>query len=134
MEIIRMVEDPNLSVRRTLRQFDIPCSSFYEWYKRYQEEGYEGLAPLHRTFRRFWHAIPEWERQRVVEVAREYPEKPCREVAFHITDNEGYFISESSVYRILKAHAPSIMSLPVTVSLAETRRSWKRGLGQRLKP
>jgi transposase InsO family protein len=39
-----------------------------------------------------------------VEVAREYPEKSCREVAFHITDKEGYFISESSVYRILKTH------------------------------
>ena len=104
MEIIRMVEDSNLSVRRTLRQLDIPRSSFYEWYKRYQEEGYEGLAPQHRTFRQFWNAIPEWEKQRVVEVAREYPEKSCREVAFHITDKEGYFISESSVYRILKAH------------------------------
>jgi putative transposase len=40
----------------------------------------------------------------VVEIAREYPEKSCREVAFHITDKEGTFISESSVYRILKAH------------------------------
>jgi transposase InsO family protein len=104
MEIIRMVEGSNLSVRRTLRQLDIPRSSFYEWYKRYQEEGYEGLAPQHRTPHQFWNAIPEWERQRVVEVAREYPEKSCREVAFHITDKEGYFISESSVYRILKAH------------------------------
>jgi putative transposase len=104
MEIIRMVEDSNLSVRRTLRQLDIPRSSFYEWYKRYLEEGYEGLAPQHRSARQFWNAIPEWERQRVVEVAREYPEKSCREVAFHITDKEGYFISESSVYRILKAH------------------------------
>ena len=104
MEIIRMVEDSNLSVRRTLRQLDIPRSSFYEWYKRYQEYGYESLAPQHRTSRQFWNAIPEWERQRVVEVAREYPEKFCLEVAFHITDKEGYFISESSVYRILKAH------------------------------
>jgi transposase InsO family protein len=104
MEIIRMVEDSDLSVRPTLRQLDIPRSSFYEWYKRYQEEGYEGLAPQHRTPHQFWNAIPEWEKQRVVEVAREYPEKSCREVAFHITDKEGSFISESSVYRILKAH------------------------------
>ncbi len=104
MEIIRMVEDSNLSVRRTLQQLEIPRSTFYEWYKRYQEAGYEGLAPKHRTLLQFWNAIPEWEKQRVVEIARDYPEKSCREVAFHITDKEGYFISESSVYRILKAH------------------------------
>ena len=47
----------------------------------------------------------------MVEVAREYPEKSCREVAFHITDKEGYFISESSVYRILKAH--NLVTSPV---------------------
>lgn len=104
MEIIRMVEDSNLSVRKTLRQIDISRSTFYEWYKRYQMQGYYGLAPKHRTPLQFWNAILEWEKQRVVEIAREYPEKSCREVAFHIMDKEGYFISESSVYRILKAH------------------------------
>jgi len=49
MEIIRMVEESNLSVRCTLRQIDISRSTFYEWYRRYQEHGYEGLAPKHRT-------------------------------------------------------------------------------------
>jgi transposase InsO family protein len=111
MEIIRMVEDSNLSVRKTLRQIDISRSTFYEWYKRYQEAGYEGLAPKHRTPLQFWNAIPEWEKQRVVEIAREYTEKSCREVAFHITDKEGCFISESSVYRILKAH--NLVTSPV---------------------
>jgi putative transposase len=104
MEIIRMVEESNLSARCTLRQIDISRSTFYEWYRRYQEDGYEGLAPKHRTPLQFWNAIPEWEKQRIVEIARQYPEKSCREVAFHITDKEGYFISESSVYRILKSH------------------------------
>jgi putative transposase len=104
MEIIRMVEESNLSVRCTLRQIDISRSTFYQWYKRYQEDGYKGLAPKHRTSLQFWNAIPEWEKQRIVEIARQYPEKSCREVAFHITDKEGYFISESSVYRILKSH------------------------------
>tara|TARA_B100000315_G_scaffold236634_1_gene252643 strand:- start:108 stop:515 length:408 start_codon:yes stop_codon:yes gene_type:complete len=37
-------------------------------------------------------------------VAREYPEKSSRELACHITDKMDYFISESSVYRILKAY------------------------------
>ena len=104
MEIIRMVEDSKLSVRKTLRQIDISRSTFYDWYKRYQKSGYDGLACRHQRRVQFWNAIPEWEKARVVEVAREYPEKSCREVAFHITDKEGYFISESSVYRILKAH------------------------------
>ncbi len=37
-----------------------------------------------------------------MEVALEKPELSARELAWHITDNEGYFISERSVYRILK--------------------------------
>jgi putative transposase len=111
MEIIRMIEGSKLSVRQTLREIDISRSTFYDWYRRYQEEGFDGLRSKHHTPRQFWNAIPEWEKQRVVEVAREYTEKSCREIAFHITDKEGYFISESSVYRILKAH--DLVTCPV---------------------
>ena len=102
MEIIRMVEESNLSVKKTLQEMDVPRSSFYEWYKRYQKEGYEGLRTKTKRPNQFWNAIPEWERERVVEIARLYPEKSCREIACYVTDNVGYFISESSVYRILK--------------------------------
>ncbi len=56
MEIIRMVEGSSLSVRKTLRQIDISRSTFYDWYKRYQEGGYEGLASRHRTPHQFWNA------------------------------------------------------------------------------
>ncbi len=101
MEIIRMVEESNLSVKKTLEKMDVPRSSFYSWYKRYLESGYEGLASRDKRRRQFWNAIPEWEKERVVEVARKYPEKSCREIAWHITDEMDYFISESSVYRIL---------------------------------
>jgi putative transposase len=40
----------------------------------------------------------------VVEVARQYPEKSYPEIACYMTDKLGYFVSESSVYRVLKAH------------------------------
>jgi putative transposase len=73
MEIIRMVEDSSLSVKRTLREMDVSHSSFYEWYRRYQDEGYEGLASRRRDLRQVWNKIPEWEKERVVEAAREYP-------------------------------------------------------------
>jgi putative transposase len=82
---------------------DISRSSFYNWYKRYNEGGFDGLADKHCIRKQFWNAIPSWEKKRVVEIARFFPEKSCREIACHITDKFGYFISESSVYRILKA-------------------------------
>lgn len=42
-EIIRMVEQSDIGVRRTLRQIGVSKSSFYEWYRRYLEDGIEGL-------------------------------------------------------------------------------------------
>ena len=52
--------------------------------------------------RRVRNRIPEKEKKHVVEVALERPELAPRELAWHLTDSEGAFISESSVYRILK--------------------------------
>jgi len=104
MEIIRMVEESSLSAKQTLREIDVPHSSFYVWYKRYKDEGYDGLACKHKDLRQVWNNIPEWEKERIVEVAREYSEKSCREIAWLMTDKRDYFISESSVYRILKAY------------------------------
>jgi transposase-like protein len=84
MEIIRMVEESNLSMKKTLEKIDVPRSSFYSWYKRYLESGYEGLALRGKRRRQFWNAIPEWEKERVVKAARQYPEKSCREIAWRL--------------------------------------------------
>ncbi len=104
MEIIRLVDGSNLPVSRTLTDLDVPRSSFYRWYREYQEHGYDGLADRPPDRRRFWNRIPDPEREKVVEQALEKPEMSPRELAWHITDTQGYFISESSVYRILKAY------------------------------
>ncbi len=98
MEIIKLVENSNLSVKVTLRELGINRSTFYYWYRRYLEQGYDGLAGSYRKPRQFWNQIPETERERVVETALEKPELSPRELACYITDNCGYFISESSVY------------------------------------
>jgi transposase InsO family protein len=104
MEIIRIVENSELSVRKTLKELNVNRGSFYNWYKRYKDGGYEGLTNKDKGPKRFWNRIPEIEKQRVVEIALEQPEKSPRELAWHITDTEGYYISESSVYRILKGY------------------------------
>ena len=40
-EIIELVEQSSLSIRRTLAPIGIPRSTFYDWYSRYQEGGIE---------------------------------------------------------------------------------------------
>ena len=102
-EIIRLVEASSLGVRRTLEQIEVSRSSFYQWYRRYVEDGIDGLADRSRCPQQFWNRIPDSERQAIVEHALERPELSCREVAVDITDRKGWFVSESSVYRILKA-------------------------------
>ena len=103
MEIIRLVEGSDLSVRQTLRALQVSKSTFYRWYGRYLEEGYDGLADRPSCSRQFWNQIPDDVRQLVVNTALEHTDLSPRELACHITDQEGTFISESSVYRILKS-------------------------------
>ena len=103
-EIIGLVEGSDLSVRRTLCELRVSRSTFYRWYRRYMEDGEDGLVVDKPARRRHWNRIPEPVRELVVERALETPELSCREVACRITDTEKYFLSESSVYRILKKH------------------------------
>jgi len=102
LEIIRLVEGSDLPVKRTLAQLGVSRSTFYGWYRIYRDEGAIGLTPQPSQRRRYWNRIPDSERQRLVEVALEKPELSARELAWHVTDHEGWFISERSVYRILK--------------------------------
>ena len=104
MEIIKLVEGSDLSVRNTLQELDVNRSTFYNWYKKYLESGYDGLSGNSTKPRRFWNKIPDFVREQVVEIALQEPDKSPRELAFLITDKYAYFISESSVYRILKSY------------------------------
>jgi transposase InsO family protein len=103
MEIIRLVEESNLSVRKTLEELGVNRSSFYKWYRAYLKHGYDGLALKKRGPRRFWNKIPDIEKVMIIDKANLMPVLSPRELAWFITDTEGYYISESSVYRILKA-------------------------------
>lgn len=103
-EMIRLVENSELSARRVLREIGIAERTFYDWYGRYKEDGYDGLADRKSHAKRSWNRIPKREREKVREIALTYPEKSPRELAWYITDTKKYYISESSVYRILREY------------------------------
>ena len=115
-----MVEASELSIKQTLKTLDVPKSTFYDWYKRYVTEGFDGLEDRSSGPRKFWNRIPDSEREKVVKLALESPEKTPRELAFKITDKEGYFISESSVYRILKAY--DLITSPAYIVLSASNK------------
>lgn len=104
LEIIRLVEQSHLSVRRTLAKIGIPPTTFYRWYDRFVEQGPEGLEDRSSSPSRVWNRISEAVRDQIVALALEEPELSPRELAVRFTDTEKYFVSEASVYRLLKAH------------------------------
>ena len=71
MEIIRLVEGTDLPVRATLRQMNIPRSTFYGWYQRYVDEGFDGLNDKKPVGRARWNAIPEKIQKQVLDLALE---------------------------------------------------------------
>lgn len=104
VEIIRLVGQSHLPVRRTLEMIGIPRATFYRWYDLYQTGGPEALEDRSPRPSRVWNRIPDPIRDKLIQLALEQPELSPRELAVRFTDTESYFVSEASAYRLLKAH------------------------------
>jgi len=102
-EIIKLVERSSLSVRRTLEHLDIRKSTFYNWLGRYDGGGLDALEDRKSTPGVAWNKIPEVHRDALIDLALEKPDLSPRELAVSYTDENQYFVSESTVYRLLKA-------------------------------
>ena len=117
LEIIRLVEQSHLPIRRTLEMLGIPRATFYRWYHLYQTGGPEALQDRSSRPTRVWGRIPDEVRTRIVQLAIDEPELSPRELAVRVTDTEGYFVSEASVYRLLKAH--DLITSPAYIVMKE---------------
>jgi len=104
LEIIRIVEQLHLPAKKTLDQLGIARRTFYRWYDRYVEGGPEALEDRPSRPSRVWNRISAEVQSQIVDMALEQSELSPRELAVRFTDERRYFVSESSVYRLLKAH------------------------------
>jgi len=102
LEIIRIVEQSQLGVNRTLKEFGIHKSTFYNWYNKYLKKGSKGLKQKKPNTKHYWNRIPDEVRKVVIDLSLELPDLSPRELACKMSDIKTYFVSESSVYRILK--------------------------------
>ena len=104
LEIIRLVEQSHLPARRTLDRLGVARRTFCRWYDRYLGGGPEALADRSSAPSRVWNRIPARIHEQIIEMALEQSDLSPRELAVRFTDEKHYFVSEASVYRLLKAH------------------------------
>src|SRR4051794_38998675 len=111
LEIIRLVEQSALPVRRTLAQLGIPPATFYRWYDRYSSGGPEALNDRSPRPDRVWNRIPEPIREQILQLALGEPALSPRELAVRFTDKEtSRLISISSTRRRKICSAPLLSS------------------------
>jgi transposase InsO family protein len=104
LEIIKRVEQSHLPAQSTLDRLGISRRTFYRWCDRYMGGGPEALQDRPSAPSRVWNRIPADIHDQIIELALEQSELSPRELAVRFTDKTRYFVSEASVYRLLKVH------------------------------
>jgi transposase InsO family protein len=99
VEIIGLVTGSGLPCARALAQLRLPRSTYYRWLKRLGEGRLEDRKGGARVP---WNRIRPEEQAKILAEARASPELSCRQIALSITDSSHEYISESTVYRVLK--------------------------------
>ena len=98
-EALAKAASSGLPKREVLSELGVPRSTYYRWLRCREQQGLEddaggGKPPWNRlTFREVDH---------VLSAAREMRELSPRQLASWVTDNMGFSVSESTVYRILR--------------------------------
>ena len=98
-EIITLVNRSGLSRSRALAQLRLPRSTYYRWLKQLSEgqlRDKKGGSSVP------WNKIRPEEEAWILAEARASPELSCRQLALTITDSRRVYLSESTVYRVLK--------------------------------
>jgi len=98
-EILALVANSGLPRRRALEHLRLPRSTYYRWLRR-QAEGMlqdkKGGSSIP------WNKLRPEEQAKILSRARASPELSSRQLALQLVDNERWYVSESTVFRILK--------------------------------
>ena len=98
-EILALVADSGLSRRKALEHLGLSKSTYYRWLNRKSEGRLQdkkggSLVP--------WNKLQPEEEAKILATARASPELSCRQLAWQLVDGERWYVSESTIFRILK--------------------------------
>ncbi|SDD43694.1 Transposase InsO and inactivated derivatives [Niabella drilacis] len=92
-----------MGINRTLEELGIHKRTFYNWYHRYRlTGGFTAPGAGTNSNKHRWNQIPQEQKNLIIELALNHPTFSPRELAIRLSDEQGVFVSESSVYRLLK--------------------------------
>ena len=97
--ILAVVAASPLSKRQALAEMGIPRRTYYNWVRREKES--KSRDAKSRSGRP-WNKVKAAEEKLVIDQARASPELSPRQLALKLVDQYGCWISESTVYRILR--------------------------------
>ena len=86
-----------------MNNLGVPRATFYNCYDHYQIGGPEALEGQAPKPSQIWNRIPDDVRQSIVDLALDILELSPHELPVRFTDTEKYFVSEASVYCVLKS-------------------------------
>ena len=94
--VLALVARSSTNKSQTLTEIGIPRRTYYNWMKWEKDGGKKSEK------RRPWNRVSNEEEQMVMDHARASPELSPRQLSLKLVDNYGCWISEATVYRILK--------------------------------
>ena len=97
--VLAAVAASPLSKRQALAEIDIPRRTYYNWIRREKESNTRGVKIENR---RPWNKVKAEEEKLAIGQARASPELSPRQLALRLIDKYGCWVSESTVYRILR--------------------------------
>ena len=98
--VLARVASSRLPKRQVLRKIEIPKSTYYRWLRRQQHQ--QGLADRPGDSTPPWNRLRPEEERSILDAAGEMPVLSSRQLAAWTTDNPGFAVSESTVFRILR--------------------------------
>jgi transposase InsO family protein len=98
-EILALVAYSGLPRRRALAWLGLPKSTYYRWPGRQAEgrlQDKKGGSSLP------WNKLRPEEEAKIVVQARDASDLSCRQIALRLVDSRDFYVSESTVFRVLK--------------------------------
>ncbi len=99
--VAELTNEPRLLER--LRELGIATSTYYSWKRRLAARGVTAFIAESSAPKSVWNRLSQAERDLIESAARKHTEMSPRLLAWMLLDEHGVAVSESTVYRVLKA-------------------------------